>query len=270
MKKLVIITDLDGTLLDENYSFEPARGVLEMLKTRKVPVVLCTSKTLPEVLRYRQLMSLRDPFIVENGGALFFEKGYFKKTPREAKSLDDFYMIELGVPYAKLVEVFEKLKRRGFKIRGFHEMSEEEVARITGLSTEEAKLARQRNYDLVFLLEGNQNELETIKREIEKEGFTYTYGRLHHLKASFTKATALRILKKLFLQEGQCIFMALGDSRNDREMLEEVDIPVVIRRPDGSYDDALLKIKDAYYTENPGPQGWAEAIERFTERLGIK
>ncbi|RME63880.1 MAG: HAD-IIB family hydrolase [Nitrospirae bacterium] len=270
MKRLVVFTDLDGTLLDENYSFGPARESLEQLKAKDVPVVLCTSKTLPEVLHYRGLMSLRDPFVIENGGAVFIEKGYFRRMPEEAREMDNFYMIEFGLPFEKLIEVIRKLKAKGFKIRGFHEMSEEEVSRLTGLAIEEAKWAKDRRYDEVFIIEDNSQDIETIKREIEREGLTYTFGRLHHIKASFNKARAVRLLKELFMQEkGDCIFLALGDGKNDKEMLQEVDIPVVIKRPDGSYEEALLGIKNAYYTKRPGPYGWAEAISQVLEKLEL-
>ena len=44
--KLVIFTDLDGCLLDrETYSFEPAQAALRLIREKKIPLVLVSSKT---------------------------------------------------------------------------------------------------------------------------------------------------------------------------------------------------------------------------------
>ena len=54
-RRLVIFSDLDGTLLDhQTYSPAPARPALEALRARAIPLVLCTSKTRAEVERHRQ------------------------------------------------------------------------------------------------------------------------------------------------------------------------------------------------------------------------
>ena len=66
-----VVTDLDGTLLDHSYSWEPARSTVAALKQQGVLVIPCTSKTAEEVRAFRQDAELSDPFIVENGGAIY-------------------------------------------------------------------------------------------------------------------------------------------------------------------------------------------------------
>ncbi len=267
MKHIVIFTDLDGTLLDQNYSFEPARQALQALKHRGIPVVLCTSKTLPEVLHYRRVLALTDPFVIENGGAVYIEPGYFKRVPEDAIKQGEFLMIKFGTGYTALVRALEKLKARGFKVKGFYEMSPEEISKLTGLDLDQAIWAKDRQFDEVFFYEGPEDRLQDLKRQIESMGFTHTFGRLHHIKDDFTKATAVRRLKKLYETDlGEIFTIGLGDGRNDLEMLQEVDLPVVVRRSDGSYDSALQGLKGAYYTTKPGPQGWAEAVETILSK----
>ncbi|RLG21689.1 hypothetical protein DRN72_03465 [Methanosarcinales archaeon] len=41
----VVFTDLDGTLLDSEYSFEEALDTLRWLEDNHIPVVFCSSKT---------------------------------------------------------------------------------------------------------------------------------------------------------------------------------------------------------------------------------
>jgi HAD superfamily hydrolase (TIGR01484 family) len=78
MKKLIIFTDLDGTLLDySTYSFEPALPALQLLKERDIPFIICSSKTKKEIEYYRKKIGNNHPFISENGGGIFIPKGYF-------------------------------------------------------------------------------------------------------------------------------------------------------------------------------------------------
>ena len=78
MKRWIVFTDLDGTLLDaQNYSFKAAEKALHFLKQSGIPIIPCTSKTYLEVLKIRKQIQINDPFIVENGSAVFFEKNFF-------------------------------------------------------------------------------------------------------------------------------------------------------------------------------------------------
>ena len=77
-RKLVIFTDLDGTLLDRNtYSFEPAQSTLHLIKQKNIPLVLSSSKTRAEIEFYRRRLENDHPFISENGGAVFIPRDYF-------------------------------------------------------------------------------------------------------------------------------------------------------------------------------------------------
>ena len=76
--KIVVFTDLDGTLLDRTtYSYASAVPALESLRQKKIPIVFCSAKTSAEQEAYRKELGIGDPFIVENGGAIFIPYGYF-------------------------------------------------------------------------------------------------------------------------------------------------------------------------------------------------
>ena len=61
MPKLVLFSDLDGTLLDaQTYSFEAAREALEVLHERDVPLVLVSSKTRLEIEPIRVRLKNRE------------------------------------------------------------------------------------------------------------------------------------------------------------------------------------------------------------------
>jgi predicted mannosyl-3-phosphoglycerate phosphatase (HAD superfamily) len=66
----VVFSDMDGTLLEHStYSFAEAQPALDLLKSRGIPLDVCTSKTRSEVEFWRRLLGNKHPFIVENGGA---------------------------------------------------------------------------------------------------------------------------------------------------------------------------------------------------------
>ena len=72
MREKIIFTDLDGSLLDEEtYQASPADSLLEMLDNLGVPLVFNSSKTFPEMLKIRRLLGNHQPFVVENGSAVY-------------------------------------------------------------------------------------------------------------------------------------------------------------------------------------------------------
>jgi mannosyl-3-phosphoglycerate phosphatase len=88
--KLVIFSDLDHTLLDpETYHPGPALSTLKMCTEKGISVCFCTSKTCAEVLRIRDALNNNEPFIVEDGGAIYWDEDYFSHTciPGEARRL---------------------------------------------------------------------------------------------------------------------------------------------------------------------------------------
>ena len=132
----LIFTDLDGTLLDrDTYSFAEASEALARIRKHDVPLVLATSKTRVEIELYRRRLSNTHPFIVENGAAAFIPVGYFPQLPSSLARRDDYFLIELGLPHAEIRRALDKLKEiSSFPLRGFGDMTPEEVARLDKVS----------------------------------------------------------------------------------------------------------------------------------------
>ena len=67
MPKVVIYSDLDGTLLDyDSYSFKASAEALDLIRSKNIPLILCTSKTRKEIELYRRQLNNDYPFISEN------------------------------------------------------------------------------------------------------------------------------------------------------------------------------------------------------------
>jgi mannosyl-3-phosphoglycerate phosphatase family protein len=263
-QQLIIITDLDGSLLDaRTYSFEFAKPALERIEQEKVPLILCSSKTRVELEVYRQRLRNHHPFIVENGGGILIPDGYFP-FPVEGEARNGYHVISLGTSYAEIRHHFEQLRDRlKTAARGFGDMSISEVAALTGLSNDEASLAKAREYEEPFVFDGPPDD--RFLQAIEAEGLRWTQGRLFHIMGSHHKGKAVNILRKLFERaQGKVVLMGLGDSLNDLPFLLAVDRPVLIRRADGSHDPRI-SIPGLYRTTGIGPAGWNEAVLRVME-----
>ena len=75
--QVIIFTDLDGSLLNhEDYSFAEATPSLDRIKRSGIPLIMTTSKTRREIEPLQREMGIGEPFIVENGGGIFFPHGY--------------------------------------------------------------------------------------------------------------------------------------------------------------------------------------------------
>lgn len=261
MKKYVIFTDLDQTLLDHRtYSFEAAKPALELIKRQNIPLVFCSSKTRAEMEVWRRKMDNIHPFIVENGGAVFIPKGYFADADGEWKTTPgkEYNAIVLGTPYSKLREGVVALRQKGFSVRGFGDMTPDEIASASGLPPDQAALAAQRGFDEPFIYEGT--ELRVLEEEIERLGLFFTAGRFFHLLGPSDKGKAVRILIELYRRGASNLCtVAFGDSLNDKPMLESVDLPFLVRKPDGTHqtgiDHSRLVLLSA-----PGPLAWNDAV----------
>jgi len=97
--KRVIFTDLDGTLLDPiTYSYHQAMDAVELLRRKEIPLIFCSAKTRAEQEVYRRELGINDPFIVENGGAIYIPENYFSSPFEHHKITPGYIVIELGTP----------------------------------------------------------------------------------------------------------------------------------------------------------------------------
>ncbi len=270
-RTIIVFTDLDGTLLDESYSFAAAQPALRKMAEQAIPLVLCSSKTRKEIEHYRNKLGNSHPFISENGGGIFIPEGYFPdETVLEGFSPiveKDYRVIRLGTPYDVLRKVFGELQEEGFHITGFGDLSTNELMEQTGLSREEALLCKERDFDEPFLFNGSEGEKEALFRAIRAKGLSTTQGVFFHLLGNNDKGTAVKILSEIFrAQCGSIRTIAIGDSPNDRAMLENVEFPVAVQRPDGRHHPSLAQ-PNFFKAEGIGPYGWNSAILDLLKRL---
>ena len=254
MSKFIIFTDLDGTLLDEKYSFDYAKPTIDKLKSLEIPIVFCSAKTKAEQEVFRAKMGIDDPFIVEDGSAIYIPKGYFPKMCGEPR--DGYEVIVLGVEYERIVNKIDELRKK-YEIKSYYFMSAEEIAKVTGLSPELAKLAKIREFSetIVFAEEKALKELEKDFNVVVGGRFIHVYGK------NADKGKAVRILTDLYREHyGDVVTIGIGNSYTDEPMLGAVDIPALVKNPDCW---ANINIKNLYKANGIATMGWVEVVEKF-------
>ena len=263
--KLVLFTDLDGTLLDPvSYSCDKASPAVKHLQQQGIPIVFCSAKTRAEQEVYRAELEIDDPFIVENGGAIFISEGYFPFRFGYNKTQGDFQVIELGSPYRGIRRILEQLRTElGVNFRGFGDMSAEEVAQDSGLDLEAARRAKEREYEETVKLEGTPEEIKRVLQAIEQAGLNYAHGgRYYGIMAASDKGRATAILIDLFRRKlGRVVTAGIGDSRNDLPMLSVVDIPVLVQKPGEWWEE--MDLPHLKRVRGVGPEGWNQAIKEL-------
>ncbi len=263
--RLLIFTDLDGTLLDSDYSFKKAVPALKLIQEKGISLIICSSKTRPEIEKCRRKLKNEHPFISENGGGVFIPKSQklmIQKSEVNVKEDEKYYLISLGADYAELRIVLNGLKSEGLDVKGFGDMSIREVAELTGLKIVDARMAKQRDFDEPFIFQGDASSVRKLKRRIKARGYNLTRGEFYHIMGESDKGRGVDLLVKMYKKQyGNIITAALGDSPNDIEMLLNTDHPVVVKKRDGKYDASIIRnVKGCIKAEGVGPEGWNRAV----------
>ena len=260
MAGYIIFTDLDGTLLDHHtYSMEAARPALIRIEETRTPLVLVSSKTRPEIETIRKDLGNRHPFITENGGAIFIPRDCGLPVPAEARQLHGYQALVLGRPSEEIAPVFDRLAEK-MPVKALSRLTDLEVSNLTGLTIEQSRAARQREFGEAFILEDQSVPEEALRKEIQALGLRLTKGgRFYHLLGENDKGRAAAILGGLYRSGRPDLkTAALGDAPNDRPMLAAVDHPFLVARPDGTHAD--IQVPNLICISQAGPAGFNQAV----------
>jgi len=254
-----IVTDVDGTLMDHSYDLTPAKETIKILQKLSIPVILCTSKTASEVQVIREELNLNDPYIVENGAAIYGES--LQKVNGE---------IILGEKYKTLEAILNFISNEiNYKLIPLNNLTDHEATELTGLKGNSLTLMRDRHWSMPFLnppsfLEEKINSCcKTLNVDIFKG------NRMSHLlSANSNKGKAINALKKYFNNENVKI-IGLGDSPNDLPLLLNSDIKIVIPGLDGPNLNLLKQLKDFKFilASEPNGYGWKNEINKLLKEL---
>lgn len=275
--QLLIFSDLDGTLLDHHtYSHAPADDLMAQLTALHIPVIPCTSKTRAEVVTLRNELNHQQPFIIENGAAVYVPKNYFNHDMADAVDRDDYQVkefVERRAHWQSQLQALSSELQNSFIT--FEQAGIEGIMEMTGLARADAALAAQREYGEPVQWNGTNEAYALFTKQMHASGANILKGgRFVHVSGGTDKGHALRWLVAMYAKQypqQKIVTLALGDSHNDIAMFEVVDHAAIIKSPVQSAPQFQgHEGQDIYTTEKYGPHGWVEAVSRVLEIYKIK
>ena len=257
-QKIIVITDLDGTLLDHNdYSYIAASPALKRLKQQDVPLIFNSSKTAAELVELRRVFDNKEPFVVENGGGIY--------VPDNSGGHEK---ISFGIGRQTILSVLRQLRNDARLFVGFSDMDAAEIAECTGLSIEQAEQAMQREFSEPIVWKGDESGRQNFCTELAQHSLiSIKGGRFMHISGAINKGEAVRWLREYYKKRynDEPLIIALGDSENDKQMLECADFPVIIRSPVQELPD--VKADNLLISDDSGPSGWNACVMKLLDLL---
>ena len=268
-KKWLVVSDLDGTLLDHHhYDFESAKPAINALNNHHIPIIINSSKTESEIISLRNALNNTHPFIIENGSAIITPRHYFTADVSTDNS-SSLERILLGTPRSELIETVNRLKPQFLQqYTHYQACSIEDIMQMTGLSMLEAEQSSQRRYTEPVKWLGDMNSKKRFIEAVKQSGHHILEGgRFIHVMGKTDKGKASKQLAQTYEQHTHKTIatIALGDSHNDIAMLKAADIAVVIRSHNHAppeFDHPNKIISELY-----GPDGWNEVMQYFLLHL---
>lgn len=215
-----------------------------------------------EQVKLRNEVDLEDPFVVENGGAVFSPLGYFEDLSKfesnyNVKTVDNFKVIELGLPSAEIKFALRSIRDNyNLKFKGISDLSLDRISTLTAMPSEAVSRMIQREYGET-ILELDKNDLQYFVTIVEDHGLKVIFGgRFFDITGGNDKGMAVKILIDLYKSKfkNDVVFFGIGDSKNDESMLKNVDYPMLVQHPNKTWTQ--VKVHGLNRLEGVGPEGW--------------
>ena len=275
MKSYLIFSDLDGTFLHhQNYSYGKNDLVIEKLKKHNHQIIFNSSKTFSEIkLILKKLKLTMMPFSCENGATLYFPKTIFKKI-KKSQSFEDYWKINLTNKNSlKWYKILKKLKK-DFHFELICDLSKKDLLKLTNLKNIKQMLNREASQLIIWKdSKKNFNELSKIIK-INYKGSLNQGGRFIQISSPCNKRIATKeichIYHELFRDKYYQPFIALGDNKNDKDMLNFAKYACVIKNKYSTPIKLNSLKKNVFYSQKEAPLGWSESLINLDKKLNGK
>lgn len=268
MRKVLLFTDLDGTLIDHHtYSPSVAKKALKILVEKDVPVIFCSSKTFAEQVHLQKKLSINHPFIIENGSAIAIPKGYFPNLPENVVQISGSHdLIVLARKNAADIKRALSRINEDFKLNlfGYSQSNNKTIFAMTGLKGKAVQRAKDRRFTESLFSE--QPSLEALKMFDSFGLCALRGGRFLTIQdKEVDKGKAVQQVANFFqyIWGLKPLTIGIGDTFNDESFLKVVDRPFLVQKHDGTWADVetdnLVRIKAI------GPKGFWELTKNMLE-----
>jgi mannosyl-3-phosphoglycerate phosphatase len=275
MKRYLIFTDLDGTLLNhENYSYGNNNKIITSITNNQHDLIFNTSKTFSESINLLKKLNLTNmPFSTENGALLYFPKNRFKKI-RNSSDHGKYWKIRIAKLSSKNWHQFLIKKQKKFKLLIAQDLPPKILKKYTNLDNTSKMLKREASQ--IILWEDSLVNLKKFKNELrsEKQGVLIQGSRFMQVSSVCNKRIAKKLISHAYDYQFYGTYskntIALGDSKNDIDMLNSASYPCLIKNPSGPFPKLRSNKKNIIKSSKFAPDGWSQVLYKLNNMLESK
>jgi len=274
MQYKLIVTDMDGTLLNREQEMTPKnREAIDFAIENGVSVALASGRMYDSAKQHIEYLNMDIPIIACNGSLIKSSNGtliYSNKIDTELCLKAVEVLEKYNVYYQCQHEDLLFCKESDNKDSKYYKINEFMKTQTKVVIEDDLKDSILNNDILKFTIieENNTSILPVIKEELEKiEGLKITSSwenNIEIMSEGVDKGQAIKMLCE-HLNIDRSEIMAFGDNYNDIEMLEYAGLGVAM-----GYSNDDIKESADYVTDTNEESGFANAIFKFmdTDEVG--
>ncbi len=275
MKRYLIFTDLDGTLLDhKNYSYGDNKKFISSIINNQNDIIFNTSKTFSESSDLLNELNLTNmPFSTENGALLYFPKNRFKKI-KNSFDYGRYWKIKIAKLSAMNWHKFLLKKQKKLKFLIAQDLDSKILKKYTNLDNTSKMLKREASQ--IILWQDSLINLKKFKHQVkqEKKGILIQGSRFMQISSVCNKRIAKNLISHVYDIQFHGKYskntIALGDSKNDIDMLNSASYPCLIKNPSGSFPKLRSNKKNIIKSSKLAPDGWRQVLYKLNQTLENK
>jgi HAD superfamily hydrolase (TIGR01484 family) len=264
----IILSDLDGTFLDESYCPVLTAPELASVVTRW-RVIWVTSRTVDEIRWLQRSLEHRDDAIAENGGVCLTHSGHVARTLGNAQEINGAFVSVLGgAAQTTLALVDDAFASVGRGVRTFVNLSPIALAKRAKYEVPHAIRAQRRTASVVLVdVDMTDGAAQIALTQLCNHDCSVSSGSRWTtvVRGADKGSAALQWLRAI---DNTLPIVAIGDGSNDQPLLSIADHPFVVRRPTGTHHPELANIPKAHLLTAKGTAGWQEMLDVLGDRFG--
>lgn len=262
LSKVLIVTDLDGTLLPDNKILsEQDKKAIKRFRADGGKFTVATGRTVQSAMKYFRELDIDLPVILYNGSLIY-------DTAEEKVMFTDI-LPDCAIDIAK--ELFEHMENPGGEVlrldniyivcNNEYEMEHTRICQVEPVYTDLDSVPKGDWFKILFASEPSL--VEELENYVKSKNYPVDFVRSHDifiemLPKDSSKGTALKEYIKLMGMEDYKIYAA-GDFHNDIEMLQTADIGAAT----ANAQQAVKDIADVVLERTSDEGAIAELIDRI-------
>ena len=241
---LLILLDIDGTLLNSKHSIEKRTIEDIACYSNKNRIILTSARKPSSIRNIAKILKLQENIIICYNGALVMD--------------GDSKIFERSLPIDTVLYICKIAKKHSLSVNIYSNdlWFTETMDDFVLLESSIEKLTVHK-----ILLMGSENNLQSIKEELSKiNNLKLCNSKLQYLEITCSYASKKRAFEFLlqYLSFDSKNTLAIGDGFNDLELLECVQIGIAM----DNAPDAVKKIAD-YITASNNENGVGNALRKY-------